>query len=310
MTNVLLVIVGPTGVGKTALSIDLAERLSCPIISADSRQIFREMRIGTATPSDAELSRVKHYFIGSRSIHEPYSAGQYEADALNVIETEFSKRGDDKRYLIMTGGSMMYVDAVCRGFDEIPTVDAEVREAVQRDFEEKGLEYLQEELKQRDPEHYEKMDIQNHQRVMRAVEVCRQTGGTYTELRKGNVVERPFKIVKIGLDRPRAELYDLINKRVEKMVEEGLVDEARSLYPYKGLNSLNTVGYKELFDYFDGKYDFDEALRLIKQDSRRYAKRQLTWFRADHEIRWFNADEVKAEDIIKVLEKINSDEDI
>ncbi len=310
MRDTLIIIAGPTGVGKTALSIDLAQRLCCPIISADSRQIFREMRIGTATPGDAELSRVKHYFIGCRSIHEPYSAGQYETDALKVISDEFGRRSSDKRFLIMTGGSMMYIDAVCRGFDEIPSVDAEIREGVRRDFEEKGLEYLQEELKRLDSEHYEKVDIQNYQRVMRAVEVCRQTGGTYTGLRKGNVVKRPFRIVKIGLDRPRAELYDIINKRVDKMVEDGLVEEARSLYPYRGLNSLNTVGYKELFDYFDGKYDFDEALRLIKQDSRHYAKRQLTWFRADHEIRWFNADEVKADDIIKVLEKINSDEDI
>lgn len=302
--NTLVVIVGPTGVGKTALSIELAQKLHCSIISADSRQIYREMRIGTATPSDAELQSVKHFFIGSRSIHESYSAGQYEADALSVISSEFSKNSK----LILIGGSMMYVDAVCRGFDEIPTIDAAVREQVRRDYAEKGLEYLQDELQRLDPDHYETVDLQNHQRVMRAVEVCRQTGGHYSDLRKGAVAQRPFCIVKIGLDRPRAELYSLINTRVDQMIDEGLLDEARQLYPYRDLNSLNTVGYKELFDYFDGKYDLNEAVRLIKRDSRRYAKRQLTWFRADPEIRWFNADEIKADDILNLLDKIEIDE--
>ena len=306
--DILVVIVGPTGVGKTALSIELAEQLHCPIISADSRQIYREMRIGTATPTQSELARVRHYFIGTRSIHEPYSAGQYEADALQIINEQFELAAlrnpeTDAHRLVMTGGSMMYVDAVCNGFDAMPSVDESVRLQVQSDYEKHGLQFLQNELRERDPEHYNRVDLQNYRRVMRAVEVCRQTRRPYSELRIGKTADRPFKIVKIGLDRPRAELYDRINKRVEQMIEEGLVEEARSLYPYRQLNALNTVGYKELFDFFDGKYNMQEAVRLIKQDSRHYAKRQLTWFRADPEIRWFNADEITKDDIIQIINK-------
>jgi len=300
MKKTLLVIIGPTGVGKTEFSLDLAERLHSPIISADSRQVFKEMNIGTATPTEAQLQRIKHYFINTRSVHEPYSAGQYEVDALQIIDQLFATHD----FLLLTGGSMMYIDAVCKGFDEIPTVDDSIRQQVQNDYSQYGLAFLQDELHRLDPEHYEKVDLNNPQRVMRAVEVCRQTGGTYTELRNGKVAQRPFDIVKIGLDRPRAELYSRIDQRVDEMIDEGLIEEARQLYPFRQLNALNTVGYKELFDYFDGKYDWNEAVRLIKQDSRRYAKRQLTWFRADKEIRWFNADEITVEHILQIIDRL------
>ncbi|MBR3565508.1 MAG: tRNA (adenosine(37)-N6)-dimethylallyltransferase MiaA [Paludibacteraceae bacterium] len=293
----LVVLMGPTAVGKTELSLCLAEVLHCPIISADSRQVYKEMRIGTAAPTEQELKRVKHFFIGSHSVEENYSAGQYEQEALSVIEKLFEQHDT----LLLVGGSMMYIDAVCKGFDEMPSIDPEIRHQVREDFKNKGIEYLQEELKKRDPDFYEKIDLCNHQRLMRAIEVCRQTNMPFSELRKGKVAERPFQIEKIGLDLPRAELYSRINKRVDQMLEEGLLEEAKTLYKYKGLNALNTVGYKELFAYMDGEYDFEEAVRLIKQDSRHYAKRQLTWFRADKDVRWFNADSVKIDEIIQCI---------
>lgn len=282
MAKRLTVLLGPTGVGKTELSLQIAEELGSPIISADSRQIFREIPIGTAAPTAEEQARVKHYFVGTHSVLEDYSAGQYEADALALLE-ELFKTHDD---LLLTGGSMMYLDAVCKGFDEMPAVDAAIRMRVQQSLQEQGLEYLQEELKRLDPEHYERVDLQNTQRVMRAVEVCWQTGQAYSSFRSGKVKQRPFEIRKIGLNRPREVLYERINHRVDLMMEQGLLEEVKNVYQWRDKNSLNTVGYKELFKYLDGEWPLDFAVNMIKQDSRHYAKRQMTWFRADKDIEW------------------------
>lgn len=282
----LLVLLGPTGVGKTDLSLSLAERLGSPVISADSRQIYREIPIGTAAPTREQLARVRHYFIGTHSIHDTYSAGQYEADCLRLLGELFQTHDT----LLLTGGSMMYIDAVCKGFDAMPDVDAAVRERVQTLYRSEGLQYLVEELKRLDPVHYERIDRQNPQRVMRSVEVCYQTGRPYSDFRTGQAKQRPFQIVKIGLDRPRGELYDRINRRVDMMLAGGLMDEVRAVMPYSHLNSLNTVGYKELFPYLRGETTLEAAVEQLKTDSRRYAKRQLTWFRADDTIRWMAPD--------------------
>ena len=278
----LIVLLGPTGVGKTALSIELAQRYGCPIISSDSRQIYKGIEIGTAAPTAKEQALVKHYFVGTKELTEEYSAGQYEIDALNLIN-ELFKTHDT---LLLTGGSMMYIDAVCNGIDDIPTVSKEAREKAQEIYEKEGLDGLTAQLKDLDPVWYEKVDLKNHRRVMHAVEVCIITGKPYSSFLTFKKKERDFEIEKIGLERPREELYDRINKRVDMMIEDGLEEEARRVYHLRHLNSLNTVGFKEMFAYFSGEITRERAIELIKQNSRHYAKRQMTWFKRDTEIKW------------------------
>ncbi|MDP4240834.1 MAG: tRNA (adenosine(37)-N6)-dimethylallyltransferase MiaA [Bacteroidota bacterium] len=286
----LLVILGPTGVGKTNISLQLAEHFGCPIISSDSRQFYRELKIGTAAPTAEQLSRVKHYFIGSLSIHDEYNAAQYEQDAIQLLDELFLKH----KVVMLVGGSMMYIDAVCNGMDYMPTVDTETRAFWQKQFTEFGLEFMQQELKRLDPLHYDQVDLQNPKRIIHALEICSMTGKPFSDFRTGQRKERNFKILKIGLNRPRPELYERINARVDEMMEHGLLQEAEQFYPYKELNTLNTVGYKELYEYMDGNWTLDFAVNMIKQDSRRYAKRQLTWFNRDKEISWFHPDELES----------------
>lgn len=283
----LIVILGPTGVGKTNISLRLAEKFGCPIVSSDSRQFYRELKIGTAAPTDEELKRVKHYFIGTHSIFDEYNAGQYEIDAIKLLDELFQKHD----VVLLVGGSMMYIDAVCKGFDDIPSVDAETREFWQKEYAEKGLEFIQNELKRLDEKHYHEVDLKNPKRVIHALEICTMAEKPYSDLRTGERKKRNFDILKIGLNRPRPELYERINLRVDKMVENGLIEEARQYYEFKHLNTLNTVGYKELFTHWDGEFDLNFAINLIKQDSRRYAKRQLTWFNRDDEINWFHPED-------------------
>lgn len=283
----LIVILGPTGVGKTNISLQLAEKFGCPIVSSDSRQFYRELKIGVAAPSDDELKRVKHYFIGTHSIFDEYSAGQYETDAIKLLDELFQEH----TVVLLVGGSMMYIDAVCRGFDDIPTVTAEIRNFWQKEYAEKGLEYIQNELKRADEKHFHEVDLKNPKRILHALEICSMTGKPYSDLRTGEKKKRNFDLLKIGLNRPRPELYERINKRVDQMIQDGLIAEALQLYPQKNLNTLNTVGYKELYAHWDGEYDLNFAINLIKQDSRRYAKRQMTWFNRDTEINWFHPEE-------------------
>ena len=287
--HTLLVITGPTGVGKTAVSLLLAEKFGCPIVSADSRQFYRELKIGTAAPTDDELEQVKHYFIGTHSIFDEYNAGQYEEEAISLLDELFEKH----EVVLLTGGSMMYVDAVCNGLDNIPTVTADVRQFWQKQFASHGLEFIQDELKRLDEKHYAEVDLKNPKRIIHALEICSMTGKPYSDLRTGKRKIRNFNILKIGLNRPRPELYERINLRVDKMMHDGLLEEATRYYPYRHLNTLNTVGYKEIFEYLNGLCDLDTAINLIKQDSRRYAKRQLTWFNRDKEINWFHPEEVE-----------------
>ena len=282
----LLVLLGPTGVGKTNISLRLAERFGCPIVSSDSRQFYRELKIGTAAPTEQQLSRVKHYFIGSHSILDDYSAGQYELDAMKLFGELFQSH----RVLMLVGGSMMYIDAICNGIDDIPNVNAETRQYWLDTYADKGLNYIQEELKRLDPKHYEEVDLQNHKRVLHALEICSITGKTFSDIRTGKRKERPFNILKIGLNRSREELYEQINSRVDEMMAEGLLQEAEKFYEHRQLNTLNAVGYKELYEYMDGSRSLEFAVNMIKQDSRRYAKRQLTWFNRDKEIHWFHPD--------------------
>lgn len=290
MQHTLLLILGPTGVGKTKLALRVAERYSSPVVSCDSRQIYRELPIGTAAPTAEEQARVKHYFIGTHELEQDYSAGQYERDALALLEELFQTH----EVVVMTGGSMLYADAVCHGLDELPAVPAAVRADVQRGYEEGGLEWLQAEVQRLDPEYWNEVDQQNPARLRHCIELSLVAGRPYsTMLSRKSKVERKkpsFRIVKIGLERPREELYQRINRRVEQMIEDGLVEEARRVYPKRQLNSLQTVGYKELFAMMDGEYDLARAVELIQQNTRHYAKRQLTWFRRDKEIHWLNAD--------------------
>ncbi|MEI8274080.1 MAG: tRNA (adenosine(37)-N6)-dimethylallyltransferase MiaA [Paludibacter sp.] len=285
----LIVILGPTGVGKTNISFSLAEHFGCPIISSDSRQFYRELKIGTAAPTEAQLKRVSHYFIGSHSIFDEYNAGQYEQDVIELVDKLFLKQ----KVELLVGGSMMYIDAVCNGMDDVPTVDAETRAFWQKQFLELGLEYVQNELKRLDPKHYDEVDLKNTKRILHALEICSITGKPYSDIRTGKRKERVFNILKIGLTRPREELYERINCRVDRMMEEGLLQEAEQYYQYRQLNSLNTVGYKELYEYMDGNCTLEFAVNMIKQDTRRYAKRQLTWFNRDKEIHWFHPDNEK-----------------
>ena len=286
----LIVITGPTAVGKTAISLDIAKHFGIPVINADSRQIFKELKIGTARPTEAEMREVKHYFVGTLGIGDYYSASLYEQQVLELLEKEFQTHD----YALLSGGSMMYIDAVCDGIDDIPTIDDQTRETMKRRLKDEGLEALCEELKRLDPDYYEIVDRQNYRRVVHALEICTMTGKTYTSFRKRIKKERPFRIIKIGLDRPREELYQRINARVDKMMEEGLLDEARQVYPMRDMNALNTVGYKELFDYVDGRWPLEEAVERIKGNTRRYARKQLTWYKKDEQIRWFHPDDKTA----------------
>jgi tRNA dimethylallyltransferase len=269
--------------------MELAQWLNIPIINADSRQMFRELKIGTAAPTDKQLQQVRHYFVGNLSISDYYSASMYEQDVNKLLAELFTT----SNYALLTGGSMMYIDAVCNGIDDIPTVDETTRQLMKQRLAEEGLEALVEELKQLDPEHYEVVDRQNPRRVVHALEICHMTGKTYTSFRKAEKKQHPFQIVKIGLNRDRSELYERINLRVDKMIQNGLVDEARNLTSYRHANALNTLGYKELFNYFDGIWSLDEAIERIKGNTRRYARKQLTWFKRDATMRWFHPNDVE-----------------
>jgi len=290
-TKTLIVIAGPTASGKTAAGIRLAQHYKTVVVSADSRQFYKEMSIGTAKPTLIELAEVKHYFIDSHAITDPFSVGDFEKEGLALLNDLF--KSHDK--VILVGGSGLYIKALCEGFDEIPQADEGIREQLNFEFEEKGIAALQEELKTADPDYYNEVDLSNPQRVIRALEVFRSTGNPFSSYRKATVNTRPFNILKIGLDLPREVLYDRINQRVDDMVKQGLIEEVRSLTPYRHLNALNTVGYSELFDYFDGKIDLDQAISLIKQNTRRFAKRQLTWFRKDQQMHWLKPEDVQPE---------------
>lgn len=283
----LLVVVGPTGSGKTNLSIRLALHYGAPILSTDSRQVYRGMPIGTAQPSVDQLQAVEHHFIASHDLTDNLNCGEYEVQALARLEELFA----DHDWVVAVGGSGLYVRALCEGMDDLPQADEPLRRELERRLAEEGLGALAEELRELDPEYCRTADLNNPARVMRALEVCLQTHMPYSRQRTGERRPRPFEIVKIGIDLPRDVLYDRINRRVDRMLADGLEAEARALYPYRELNALKTVGYREFFDYFDGRIGYDEAVELIKRNSRRYAKRQLTWFRRDSEIRWFASDD-------------------
>jgi tRNA dimethylallyltransferase len=278
---------GPTAVGKTDISLELAEQLHTSIISADSRQLYADLKIGTAAPTPEQLSRVQHYFVGTLQLSDYYSAAQYAEEVLALLDNLFQQQD----VALLTGGSMMYIDAVCQGMDDIPTVDADTRAMVWQRYEEVGLEGIQRELKMLDPEYYAIVDLKNHKRIIHALEICYMTGKTFTSFRQRKTAERPFNIIKIGLNRERSELFSRINLRVDQMMQEGMLEEARKVYPYRHLNSLNTVGYKELFKYLDGEWTLEEAVEKIKRNTRIYAKKQLTWFKKDMSIRWFHPDQ-------------------
>ncbi|MCH7402947.1 tRNA (adenosine(37)-N6)-dimethylallyltransferase MiaA [Belliella kenyensis] len=280
----LLVIVGPTAVGKTNLCLKLAKKFETEIISCDSRQFFKEMNLGTAKPTESELNQVKHYFIDSLSIFDDYDAKMFENEVLDLLNEKFQS----KNLMIMTGGSGLYVDAICKGFDDIPEIDPSIRASLIQLFENEGIGVLQENLKKIDPIYYDAVDLNNPQRLMRAIEVYEGTGKPYSSFRSKKKVKRPFDIIKIGLRRDREELYDRIDQRMDDMIQQGLFEEASSLFPFKHLNALHTVGYSEIFRYLEGDYDREEAIRLLKRNSRRYAKRQMTWFNRDEEITWFD----------------------
>ena len=268
--------------------MDLATHFGIPIINADSRQIYRELKIGTARPTEEQMQQIKHYFVGTLGLEDYYSASLFEQQVLELLSQLFQTHD----YALMTGGSMMYIDAVCDGIDDIPTIDDETRALMKRRLDEEGLERLCEELKKLDPEYYQMVDKQNPRRVVHALEICTMTGQTYTSFRRREKRERPFRIIKIGLNRPREELYARINQRVDEMMAGGLLEEVKTMYPKRSLNALNTVGYKELFDYIDGRWPLEEAVERIKGNTRRYARKQLTWYKKDDQIRWFHPDEI------------------
>ena len=292
----LLVLIGPTGVGKTELSLSIAERYHTDIVSSDSRQLYADLKIGTASPTAEQLARVNHHFVGVLKLTDYYSAAQYEAEVIKKLDELFKEHS----VVLLTGGSMMYVDAVCKGIDDIPTVDKDTRELMMKRYEEEGLERLCAELKILDPAYYAQVDLKNPKRVIHALEICYMTGKTYTSFRTQSKKERPFNIIKIGLKRDREELYERINRRVDIMMEEGLLDEVRSVYAYKALNSLNTVGYKEMFKFLDGEWDLPFAIEKVKQNSRIYSRKQMTWFKRDEDITWFHPDQ--QEDIMKFID--------
>ena len=281
--NTLVVITGPTGVGKTDTAISIAQALSAEIISADSRQLYRDIPIGTAAPTAVQQSLVPHHFVGTLGLEEYYSAAQFESDVMQLLPQLFER----SPYAVMCGGSMLYIDAVCKGIDDIPTISDEIRQQVYAEYEQYGLDYMLNRLQTLDPEHYAVVDKKNHKRVVHAVEICLQAGCSYTSLRTNKAKERPFRIVKIGLNMPREHLFDRINRRVWAMVEAGLLEEARRVYPMRHLNSLNTVGFKEMFAYFDGTMDYDTAVARIQKNTRVYAKKQLTWYAKDKDMQWF-----------------------
>lgn len=293
----LVVLIGPTGVGKTELSLSLAEHLQCPILNADSRQIFKDIEIGTAAPTADELARVKHYFVHTLPLDSYYSAAQYEEDVLKILGEVFAE-GD---VAIMSGGSMMYVDAVTKGIDDIPTVDDEVRSLIAHRLATEGLDPLLAELKILDPSYYEVVDHHNHKRVVHALEICYMTGATYSSLRVNKVRERPFRIIKFGLMRERASLFSRINRRVDMMMQQGFMDEAQRVYHLRHLNSLNTVGYKELFNVIDGTWELPMAVERIKKNTRVYAKKQMTWYKRDEDIHWLNADTMNVDAMLQTI---------
>ena len=293
----LIVVVGPTGSGKSALAVTLAQHYCAPIISTDSRQLFRGMAIGTAQPTAEELAAAKHYFIADREVEDDFNCGRYEVEALELLEGLFAEND----YVVAVGGSGLYIQALCDGMDNLPEADEAIRGQLKLRLESEGLEALADELRRLDPVYAEEVDICNPARVMRALEVCITTGRPYSEQRSGSRAERPFNIVKIGTDMPREELYDRINRRVDMMVADGLIEEVRAMYPKRHLNALQTVGYREVFDHFDGKCPLEESIELIKRNSRRYAKRQMTWFRRDERVGWFSP-----KDVDKIVEFIDS----
>ena len=297
-SKTLFVILGPTGVGKTDLCIRIAEHFGVPIINADSRQIFSEIPIGTAAPTHNQQQQVQHYFVGTHHITDYYSAAKYEADVLQLLQQEFLSND----MALLSGGSMMYIDAVCKGIDDIPTIREDIRTTLKQRLSQEGIDSLLQELQELDYEHYQIVDKKNPRRVLHALEICLQTGRTYTSFRTNSIKERPFNIIKIGLNLPREQLYERINQRVLDMVEKGLIEEAQKLHPYKALTALNTVGYKELFDYFEGKYDKSEAIRRIQSNTRTYMRKQLTWFKKDNSIHWFESANIK--EIIKYIDQL------
>jgi len=291
----LIIILGPTGIGKTDLGISIAKKLDTEIISCDSRQFYKELKIGTAMPDKEQLLTVKHHFIGNLSIHDYYNASMFEIEVLKLLDELFQK----KKNIIMLGGSGMYIDVVCRGIDDLPDIDPEIRNKLQDKFEKEGIESLRFELKRLDPEYYSIVDLKNPKRILKGLEICMMTGKTYSSFRTSVKKERNFKILKIGLNMDREKLYQRIDARVDMMIRVGLVEEARIFYHLKHINALKTVGYKELFDHFEGLYDLNKAIELIKRNSRHYAKRQLTWFARDKEINWFEpTDEEKITEFI------------
>lgn len=293
----LIVIVGPTGIGKTDLSIDIARAFHTEIISSDSRQIYKELKIGTAVPAEEQLRQVKHHFIANKSIYDYYNASMFELEVIDLLNELFKTYNQ----VVMTGGSGMYINAVCDGIDDLPTIDQNLRTDLINQLEQEGIESLRMQLKILDPESYHRMDLKNPKRILKALEVSMQTGKPYSEFLSGSKKKRDFQIVKVGLQRDRNELYDRINIRVDQMVSEGLVDEARQFFKDRSLNSLNTVGYKELFEHFEGKISLEKAIELIKRNSRHYAKRQMSWFARDKELVWFHPDEK-----IKMIEYLKS----
>ena len=293
----LITVVGPTAIGKTATAIELAQHLRCDIISCDSRQFYKEMSIGTAVPSTGELNAAKHHFIHNKSVFDTYTVGDFEKDALTTLEKLF----ETNDFAVMVGGSGLYVDAVLKGFDDFPEIDPGLRSEISAKYEQSGIEYLQKELKRLDPEYYKIVDSENPQRMMRALEVTLSTGKPYSSFLHGKKNKRNFTPIVIGIEADREIIYDRINRRVEMMMDDGLLDEAKELYTHKDLNALQTVGYRELFGYFDGEYDLDFAVAEIKKNTRRFAKRQMTWFRKNQEIKWFDytAPRVEILDYIK-----------
>ena len=289
MPKTLIVLTGPTGIGKTGVSIEIARHLKTEIVSSDSRQIYKELSIGTAVPSNQEISLVKHHFIHSHTLHEPYNASKYETEALILLEKLFQKHDT----ILLVGGSMLYIDAVCKGIDIMPDVDPEIRNSLKNELKTEGLEGLRLKLKKLDPHYYNNVDLKNPNRIVHALEICITTGKPYSSFRSQTIKKRPFSILKIGLNCDREILHQRINNRVDLMIREGLEEEARKVYPFKHLNSLNTVGYREWFSFFDGKISREKAIELIKRNSRRYARKQLTWFRKDTEMKWFTPDQTE-----------------
>ncbi len=297
----LICVVGPTAIGKTSLAIEIAKKYSTEIISADSRQFYKEMSIGTAVPSNEELNTVKHHFIQNRSIFEDYSVGDFEKDSLKLLESLFETYNS----VVMVGGSGLYIDAVVNGLDTFPDVPSEVRKKIISEFESKGIELLQKELKELDPHYYKKVDLQNHHRLIRALEICRSTGLPYSSFLRSSNTDRNFNTIYIGLTARRETIYNRINKRVEYMIEDGLIHEAKLLHKYKDLNALQTVGYKELFNYFEGKFSEEQAIEEIKKNTRRFAKKQGTWFRRNNDISWFDF-KTRSKEVIEYINNAQS----